>query len=290
MHRRPSATVQLALKHLVDEITKTSDLHLLRGNHDSETKADNGVTSLSLYKSLRCHVYVHTSRAWINGIGSVAFIPHYEDQPRILRDLENASGADTVFGHFGFYGALNSMGDNDFQFDVSHFKVPTYLGHVHRQLSSGKVMVLGTQYTTNFGEADKKNYYGVFTDGEFELKEATGGPRHMVLSVDEIDLRLKEINDPEYFTLVRVAIKSLEEIEESSLKKTLAKKLKVAHIEVKYKPIFEKGPMDDYDPEGGALTVISDDIIMEYLAAQNTDLPRDALLEGLADLRGELDA
>ena len=50
MHRNPRPTVLIALKEMLDYISEQLrfDVYILRGNHDSVTKADDGVTALSL--------------------------------------------------------------------------------------------------------------------------------------------------------------------------------------------------------------------------------------------------
>ena len=58
MHRNPRPTVLLALKELMNELVAIGyEVHILRGNHDSVTKADDGVTALSLFESKNVHVY-----------------------------------------------------------------------------------------------------------------------------------------------------------------------------------------------------------------------------------------
>lgn len=77
MHRNPRPTVLLALKELLDDIVNMGyEIHILRGNHDSVTKADDGVTALSLFESKNIHVYTQYHEDHKN---EWVFIPHYED-------------------------------------------------------------------------------------------------------------------------------------------------------------------------------------------------------------------
>ena len=130
MHRKPSPSVLLALRDVIrwceDKFVRT---YILRGNHDSENKSDDGVTALSLLESKKTIVVTQTLRDDIN---KRVLIPHYEDEERIKRDLAKVPDSYTVYGHFGYYGALNSAGDADFGIRVSDFRTRSVLGHIHK--------------------------------------------------------------------------------------------------------------------------------------------------------------
>jgi DNA repair exonuclease SbcCD nuclease subunit len=63
MHRKPSPSELLAFKKILSRCSMVrSDVVVLRGNHDSETKADDGVTALSLLSKARskdCNTYLY---------------------------------------------------------------------------------------------------------------------------------------------------------------------------------------------------------------------------------------
>ena len=155
MYRKPTPSVLLALKEIVDLCQQAdTPITIIRGNHDSETKADNGVTALSMFDYHARGV----TKTWYDHRTNRAFIPHYENEERIKQDLAAVPKDYTVFGHFGYRGSLNSAGDADFDLKLGDFHNPTLLGHVHRYVKRKNVTILGTPYTTNFGEWDKDNY------------------------------------------------------------------------------------------------------------------------------------
>ena len=111
MQRVPSPSALLALKKIIDRsLVFAPRITLIRGNHDSETKADDGVTALSAFNQVR--VITHTVACPLD---KRVYIPHYENQNTILDALRSAPKDYTIFGHFGFVGCLNSTGDKDFR-------------------------------------------------------------------------------------------------------------------------------------------------------------------------------
>ena len=82
------------------------------------------------------------------------YIPHYENQETIKKALDEVPEGYFVFGHFGYRGCLNSAGDADFSLRLSDFRNPSLLGHIHRHVQKDNVTILGTPYTTNFGECE----------------------------------------------------------------------------------------------------------------------------------------
>ena len=101
MHRSPRPPVMLSLKYLMDWITeeKGLDVYILRGNHDSYNKSDDGVTSLSLLENNKVKVFTQT---YYDERNDWTFIPHYEDEQRMEHDLGAAHPGSFVFGHFGY--------------------------------------------------------------------------------------------------------------------------------------------------------------------------------------------
>jgi hypothetical protein len=55
------------------------------------------------------------------------FIPHYENEETIKKDLSLYPDGYIIFGHFGHNGVLNSAGDADFNLSLSDFSNPTIL-------------------------------------------------------------------------------------------------------------------------------------------------------------------
>ena len=290
--RSPSPTELIKFQQFIQSFPSTLTIYLLRGNHESETKADDGVTVLTLFKdssNYRAVVrpIIHTAQK-----ANILFIPHYENEQRIKEDLGKYK-ADIVFGHFGFDGVIDASECMDFQIKIEDFKTRTILGHIHHYLDVGKVLVLGTPYTTNFSEADKKSYVllletAIGETGYIEtLLPVDHGIRHMVVDYDQIEGMIDEINNPNYHTLLRVMIQQFDAKSTPNLKEELSKKLKAKHIEIKYKPIFDdNSPLSDFVPDEPIKT-LTEDIIFEYIAQNNSELAKEDILKGLEMLKHE---
>jgi DNA repair exonuclease SbcCD nuclease subunit len=276
MHRTPRPPVLLALRELLKYATELGyEAYILRGNHDSFTKADDGVTALSLFSSDKVHIYTQTThdtqKKW-------TFIPHYENEERITQDLGNTPPGHIVFGHFGCHGSLNSTGDADFGIPMDAFSNRTILGHIHKAKESGKVTILGTPYSTNFGEAGKDCFYGVIDDeGEFSKYPIDFGIRHLVMEYDKVADNADWVSDLDWFTLLRVNINSLEE--DSTIAWT-CDSLDVGFFEIKYVPLIED--RDEFTPVPGVASLqINDDLIDKYINASQSKINKSQLLEGL---------
>ncbi len=278
MHRNPRPSVLLALKEVIDVVSKDKAVYILRGNHDSVTKADDGITALSLFESPSVRVVTQT---WYDHKNKYAFIPHYEDEQKIKDDLNNAPEGYTVFGHFGYYGVLNSAGDADFSLSLSDFKNPTILGHIHKEGRNGNVTVLGTPYSTNFGEAGKDCFYGILGEDGLEKIPSLWGPRHLVVDYDNVEDNLDWINkdnDPAEFTLLRINISTIDEDQDRIA--DLCDKLTVGSLEIKYKPLLDE--KEEFETDGRVFTTaLNDDLIDHYINSSKTKINKDDLLSGL---------
>ena len=319
MYRKPSPSELLSFKKILDNIKLSTDatldtsrasvldsfglgvqtvcVYVLRGNHDSETKADDGVTSLSLFEDLTNDVKI-INHTWVDKIRRRVFIPHYENEETIISALEMVPKEFTVFGHFGYDGCLNSAGDADFGIPLSNFTSTTFLGHIHgfREGQGGlpeahtRVVCLGTPYTTNFGECFKDSFYAVLSDNvvghwvvpeppKIEFKKANHGPRHLVYPVSKIEDNLETINDPNYFTFLRVMVGA----DHAPIP---YEKLDVAYIDVKYAPIFNEEEVSSYNPDRDLFS-INEMIISDYVESANSTLSTGRLMEGYRLLKNE---
>jgi len=300
MHRKPIPRELLAFKDVILEMGGSSHVYLLRGNHDSETKADDGVTSLSLFEEAGVEVITHT---WIDEVSKRVFIPHYEDEEIIKKALEEVPIGYTVFGHFGYGGSLNSAGDADFSIPFSSFNNITFLGHVHRHNKRGKVTIVGTPYTTDYHEAGKTNYYAILDDGGprtktnvgwissegetyiVEFKPIEHGPRHLMFDLSNLQFSKDFINDSKYFNLVRVYLDELSDTQKDL--QEFIEDLDIGYLDVKYRPVFdEKEELSNYSPSE-TLFSIDDSTINSYVEDTNSTLTKETLLEGLKLLRDE---
>ncbi|MAO20341.1 MAG: hypothetical protein CMJ25_06265 [Phycisphaerae bacterium] len=278
MHRNPRPEVLLALKKMIDTISKDREVFILRGNHDSVTKSDDGLTSLSLFENPKVKVVTHTH---IDHKNKWMFIPHYEDEQKIKDDLACAPKGYTIFGHFGYNGVLNSAGDADFSLSISDFKNPTILGHIHTEGRNGNVTVLGTPYSTNFGEAGKDCYYGILDERGLGKLPSKYGPRHLVVDYDNVEDNLDWINKdskPTDYTLLRININTINEDQDRIAE--LCDKIKVGSLEIKYKPLLDE--KDEFETDGRVFTTaLNDDLIEHYINSNKTKINKDELLSGL---------
>ena len=278
MHRNPRPEVLLALKKMIDTISKNREVFILRGNHDSVTKSDDGLTSLSLFENPKVKVVTHTN---IDHENKWMFIPHYEDEQKIKDDLACAPKGYTIFGHFGYNGVLNSAGDADFSLSISDFKNPTILGHIHTEGRNGNVTVLGTPYSTNFGEAGKDCYYGILDERGLGKLPSKYGPRHLVVDYDNVEDNLDWINKdskPTDYTLLRININTINEDQDRIAE--LCDKIKVGSLEIKYKPLLDE--KDEFETDGRVFTTaLNDDLIEHYINSNKTKINKDELLSGL---------
>jgi DNA repair exonuclease SbcCD nuclease subunit len=277
MHRKPSPSVMLALKEVLDWCAdRFSKVYVLRGNHDSENRSDDGVTALSLLASKRVHIITQTYKDDIN---KRVLIPHYEDEERIRKELGRVPVGYTVYGHFGYHGSLNSAGDADFGLSVSDFSNRTILGHIHKCVLTKKITVLGTPYTTNFGEAGKDCYYGIVKRDTIERYPIEWGPRHLVLDYDAIEENIDWLNDDNHYTLLRINVNTLSESQDGIA--DLMDKLDVGKVEVKYKPLFDD--KDEFNTSGtNVATDLSAELIEEYINSSKSTIGKDKLMEGLS--------
>jgi DNA repair exonuclease SbcCD nuclease subunit len=277
MHRKPSPSVLLALKCVVDYIHgKRIRLTIIRGNHDSETMEDDGVTSLSLFDYC-ADVITHT---WYDYKTKRAFIPHYEDEGKIKEDLGGVPPGYTIFGHFGYSGCLNSVGDADFNILHSNFSHCTYLGHIHTFYQKGLVTILGTPYSTNFGECEKENFYGIlYGDGSIEFKPVKHGPRHIILDHSQVENSLEYLNDPNWFTMLRIFIDS----KSSSIPYD---SLDVDFLDIKWKTYFDEEDFSSYKPKRDLFS-INEMIVEDYIESAKTTLDREDIMEGYSLLKHE---
>ena len=128
--RNPRSEELLAFGYLLDNID-CKNIIVNRGNHDTLRKDGTSDTILSLF-SEKAHIVKDTETIRI-GTVDFDFIPHYEDEDRIIADLKKTKNP--VFGHFGFDGCV-SNGAYAYEARVKrwHFKKKpfAFLGHIHK--------------------------------------------------------------------------------------------------------------------------------------------------------------
>tara|TARA_Y100000310_G_scaffold343594_1_gene451994 strand:- start:3492 stop:4523 length:1032 start_codon:yes stop_codon:yes gene_type:complete len=287
MSRKPSPTVLLALKKVLDEHKGNISFTILRGNHDSETKADDGVTALSLFNEAGVvDIITHTTT---DNLTNRVYIPHYENEQRIIEALSAVPKGYRVFGHFGFSGSLNSAGDSDFTIPLREFRNSCMLGHIHhfheRTLDLEeevriKLTCLGTPYTTNFNESGKGNFYAILEGDKVTYKEVTHGPKHIVINYDDIVEVAEDLNNTDYFKMVQVHVSKLSDTDNHLIAQDLLGMFPIDCLEVKYKPIYD-GEVENYYDPATSLFDLTRDVLEAYVDNSSVELDKKQLMEGL---------
>ena len=100
-----------------------------------------------------------------------------------------------------------------------------------------------------------------------------------MIDYDLVEENIDWINDPKYFTLLRINISTVNEDQDSIA--DLLDKLKVGYVEIKYSPLSD----EKYDTEEiqtiNPVTEINDTLIEDYINASNSKIGKDELLNGL---------
>ena len=273
--RNPSPECVLDVKRFFDGVFK--DTYILRGNHDSATKSDNGVTMLSvLERTGETNITIVTQTMLV---GSYYMIPHYEDDLVVKKYLYKAPKDCMVFGHFGFDGALNNAGDADCSLELDDFSNPTILGHIHSYCRERDITVLGTPYTTCFQDIGQK-YYGLVEQNVLTVHESNHGPKHLVLEPEDLS-SLSVYEDCSYLS-IRLMLDSTT-MEENYLWDLKRKYPQVAYWDLKFKVSYDEEELSYYDTS--SLSDIDDDVIAEYLKQSKTSWNNEELLEILSELK-----
>mgnify|MGYP003651181344 CR=1 FL=1 len=276
MVRRPPPLVLSVLHTIIKTIEQKCSVVLLRGNHDSDNRSDDGLTILSLFESPNVKVVTQLAHDYDK---QRTYIPHYEDQNRIKAILSTIPKNHSVFGHFGYAGCLNSCGDADFSIGLDNFNTSTYLGHIHRFRQDGKVTILGTPYSTNFGESGKENYYAILDGKDVNYFPITHGPRYLMVERNEVDDRLEEINDANYFTILRVNLSPGDTDPPYDA-------INVDHMEVKFRPAFDEERLSEFTPSRDLFS-LNEVILEDYIDSANTELPKEKIMEGFRLIKDE---
>ncbi len=234
--RKPKPPVLLAIQELFHFIKSEGvESYVLRGNHDSNSKSDDGVTYLSLYNEL-VYTIVHTDRVNIFG-KHFTFIPHYENQQRIIEYLSKVPDKDVCIGHFGFRGCINSIGDYDFNIDINAFNNFTILGHIHKYSQEGLISVLGTPYPTSFQESDYKPVVGIIeingSNWTYDVKPVNHGIRYYTFKLNEIEKYRKKLLNTDTYNIVRVYVNPDSNETEVELRNKLIEEFNIAWVDIK---------------------------------------------------------
>lgn len=299
-HRKPHPEVVVKTHNLFQKISLSPGLkksYVLRGNHDSANRSDDGLTSLETLNYPGSKVTVVTQTYKDHDLDFL-LIPHYEDQERIKGALADASDSDIVFGHFGFDGCINSTGFLDFNLGKEHFNNRTFLGHIHKYTDHDHITILGTPWSTSFGECDKTNYVGIIQRpknkswGPLKLVKTTNTIRHYAVTEDALEPMKEEIEDPNYFTVLRVIVSNFSTQNYSEIKKTCKENYNAKYVDIKFEPIVDKklkSRISGYNPNT-PISSIDADVVEKYIEEQSTTIPVEDIREALQIIKNYEDS
>lgn len=294
-HRKPTPEVIVEVHKLFKRLRTIPGLacmYVLRGNHDSQNRSDDGLTALEtlVYPGSKVRLIQHTN---YNSDLNFLFIPHYEDENVIKESLSLAPNDKTVaFGHFSYCPSHLGIQGFESSIELNDFKCRTILGHIHSYLEDKHVTILGTPWSTNYGESDYDHFVGVMEEtpdgwGPLNKIKVGYGPRYYEAPYDSLDVMSEEFSDPNYFTMLRVLLNKFSEDPPSILRAEILNKFKVAHVDIKFQPIYDdtlNNRLSNYDPQT-PLARIDGDIIGKYIEEQASTIPRDKLEAGLNSIK-----
>jgi DNA repair exonuclease SbcCD nuclease subunit len=286
--RNPRSEELLAFGYLLDNIN-CKNIIVNRGNHDTLRKDGTSDTILSLF-SEKAHIVKDTETIRLGEI-DFDFIPHYEDEDRIIADLKK--NKNPVFGHFGFDGCV-SNGHYALEARVKrwHFKKKpfAFLGHIHKPKIYDNIVILGTAYSNTFGEANATKYVHelVLRGDEIELiKKPIGkGIKHIVGTIDEIPALAKKHKFDEFYTILRVKMDKLDSYTEERLREEIFAEYPIQSLELVFEdvlPKFESG----YIPKNRIFS-LDDKVINDYIDASDTIFEKKDLLKALSTIKDEI--
>jgi len=298
-HRKPTPEVIVAVHKMFKDLAVVpglTNMYVLRGNHDSQNRSDDGLTALETlcYPGSKVQLIQHSQ---VNLDVNFLFIPHYEDDEVIKESLSKAPNDKTIaFGHFSYCPETLGIRGFESSIKLEDFPCRTILGHIHKYLEDEHVTILGTPWSTNYGEADNEHYVGIMEEipggwGPLNKFKVAYGPRFYEAPFDSLDAMSDEISDPNYFTLLRVIVNRFSDDPPSLLRADIVNKFKVAHVDIKFQPIYDEklnSRLSNYDPNV-SLTTIDANIISKYIDEQASTIPRQKLEEGLNLIRQHAD-
>jgi len=285
-HRRnPRGSELLAFRELLEGL-ECQDIYINRGNHDTISKSGSTETTLSLFSDI-AKVFSECGTERIAGV-DFDFIPHFEHESDIVKAVKESKNH--MFGHFGYDGCQSH---GNYKYDSylkrSHFTKGKYsfLGHIHLPQIQDNIHILGTQYSTSFGEANAQKWLTslLIRDGKVEVhrKKIDYGIRHISCGLHNIDEMNAKFRFKDFFTLLRLKLDTLDSYVENTIKDEILSKYTLAHLEVVFDDVLPK-LTSNYSKEGKLLT-IDDDIINTYIDESDVVFSKEELLEGLNQIR-----
>ena len=96
---------------------------------------------------------------------------------------------------------------------------------------------------------------------------------------DEVEERLEEINDANYFTILRVNLSPGDTDPPYDA-------INVDHMEVKFRPAFDEERLSEFTPSRDLFS-LNEVILEDYIDSANTDLPKEKIMEGFRLIKDE---
>ena len=291
-YRKPTPKVLLKTGFLFKTISAHSNIDVVVGNHDQATKADDGVTALSLFESDKIRIWNNSGGDHDSGF---YYIPYFENEKIIIKCLEAVPDGFTLFGHFAFDGCINAVGSYDFSIPTSCARNSGFLGHIHqhfiktsggRDLASPKnnLIFMGTPYPTMFTEAGKDHYYGLLTgvsmNWDTDIRKIDFGIRYMDIQFSDLESYMDTLFDPNYYTLLRVHMQAYENADSGNIRDLD----KLPFVEYVYDPLIKEDEISDLNIED-QISIIDDSLIEKYVSEQSTNLEESDILKGLELLK-----
>ena len=282
--RNPQSEEVLAFDYMLDQM-KNKEIIINRGNHDTMRKDGTSDTTLSVFSS-KARVVKDTETIRIGSV-DFDFIPHYEDEDRIIEDLKATKNP--VFGHFGYDGCIDGAYAMEARVKHWHFKKKpwAFLGHIHRPNIYKNVVILGTQYSNTFGEPNAQKYIHelVIRDGDVEMirKPIEKGIKHLVCTLDELPQLAKKHRIENFFTLLRVKLDRLDSYTEERLKEELFAQYPIQSLDLVFEDVFPKFD-SDYTPEQKIFS-LDEKIIDDYINNSDTVFTKPELLDALEEIK-----
>ena len=289
--RNPGGEELLAFGRLLDSF-KCKDIFVNTGNHDRIKKDGSTCTTLSLFSD-KATIITESETINIGGV-NFDFIPHYEDESKIVQAVKKAKNH--VFGHFGFEGCV-SNGAYLYESKLKRWHFPkdklTFLGHIHKpKIYDDRIYVLGTQYSNSFGESNTVKYLHTLVinrDKSIKVvrKPIDFGIRHVTGTIDELSKLNKKFRFENFFTVLRLSIDRLDEYVERQLHEKIVKSYKVDYLDISFEDILPKF-VSDYTPDEKIFT-LDDGIINDYLDSKDSMFSKDELLDALKMIKEDED-
>ena len=285
--RNPSGDELLAFGTFLESV-KCKNIIVLRGNHDTIHKDGTSDTTLSLFKD-RATIVEDTKTIAIGGV-PFDFIPHYESEKKIVREVKKATNH--VVGHFGFDGCV-SNGAYLYESRLKRRHFPknklSFLGHIHKPRKYKNVYIIGTPYSNTFGEANEQKYYMelFIREGKVDVlrKPINFGIRHICCGIDKLEQVAKKYITPQFFTILRVKLDRLDEYVERQIYDNMLQKYNVNHLEFSFEDILPKFT-SDYAPDRKMFR-IDDSVVEDYVESRNSIFSTEDLLDALKEIRHE---